>query len=89
VLLWQEALTAWTEVAGCAPWRPPKRGAEREPPRLSEAEALARAAAKVELFQRLQLRTLRALQELRRRPAVVVRGARQVNVAGQQVNLSI
>jgi hypothetical protein len=42
----------------------------------------------VERFSRLYLRTLRELREQRRQaPPVVVRGARQVNIAGQQVHL--
>ncbi len=54
------------------------------PRRLDQAEAM------VERCHRLYLRTLRELRELRRqgRPPVVVRGARQVNIAGQQVNLA-
>jgi hypothetical protein len=50
--------------------------------RLSESEALEGAARKVELLQRLYLRTLKALQDQRRpRPAVAVRHAEQVNVS--------
>ena len=59
-----------------------------EPPRLSVAEAMDQAEAMVERCHRLYLRTLGALQGLRRRPPVVVRRAGQVNIAGQQVNLA-
>jgi hypothetical protein len=42
----------------------------------------------VERCHRLYLRTLGALQDLRRRPPVVVRRAGQVNIGGQQVNVT-
>jgi len=59
------------------------------PPRLSEAEAVEQAAAMFERFNRVFLRSLRVLQELRRHgPAVVVQNAGQVNVAQQQVNVN-
>jgi hypothetical protein len=63
-----------------APW---------EPPRLSEAETMDQASAMVDRFNRIFLRTLRALQELRRHtPMVLVQNARQVNVGERQVNLT-
>jgi hypothetical protein len=70
---------------------PAKRLAEAgfwEAPRVSDAEALEQAAAMAERFNRIFLRTLRALRDLRRyAPAVIVQNAGQVNVAGQQVNV--
>jgi hypothetical protein len=42
----------------------------------------------VQRYHTLYLRTLKALQDLRRRPAVVVRRAGQVNIAQQQVNVA-
>jgi hypothetical protein len=51
-------------------------------------EAIEQAAAMVDRFNRIFLRTLRALRDLRRLPpAVVVANADQVNVGGQQVNM--
>jgi hypothetical protein len=87
---WQEALQRWAVVASAEPWFPAGRGRKLEPPRLTESQALQRAAAMSERCQRNCLRVLQALQELRRRPAVVVRHARQVNVAagGPQVNFN-
>jgi hypothetical protein len=42
----------------------------------------------VDRFNRVYLRTLRSLRELRRfTPAVVVQSAGQVNVGGRQVNV--
>jgi hypothetical protein len=60
-----------------------------EPPRLETAASLEQAAAMVERFQRMFLRALRALRDLRRyTPSVVVRNAEQVNVGGQQLNIA-
>jgi hypothetical protein len=81
---WQETLTAYTEVS----FRGWPRPAAEGPPRLSDADALERAVAMVERFHRMYLRSLQALQALRRRPALVVRSAGQVNIAQQQVNVA-
>jgi hypothetical protein len=60
------------------------------PPRLSQAEAVDQAAAMVDRFNRMCLRTLRALRDLRRYspPSVVVQHAGQVNVGRQQLNMA-
>ncbi len=60
-----------------------------QPPRLGVAESMEQAAAMVDRFNRLFLRTLRALRDLRRyaRP-VIVQQAGQVNVGAQQVNVA-
>jgi hypothetical protein len=60
------------------------------PPRVSEAEAIDQAAAMMDRFNRIFLRTLRALRDLRRySPAtVVVQNAGQVNVGSQQLNMA-
>jgi hypothetical protein len=49
--------------------------------------AIEQAATMVERFNRLFLRTLRALRGLRRYGPVVVHQAGQVNVGQQQVNV--
>jgi hypothetical protein len=87
---WQEALQRWAAVASAGSWSPPGRNKKLEAPRLTEAQALQRAAAMAERCQGNFLRVLRALQELRRRPALMVCRARQVNVSagGQQVNFN-
>ena len=60
-----------------------------ELPRLDETAAIEQAAAMSDRFNRLFVRTLRALRDLRRySPQVVVQHAGQINVAQQQVNLS-
>ena len=59
------------------------------PPRVSESQAVDQAGAMVDRFNRIFLRTLRALRDLRRyAPPVIVQNAGQVNVASQQVNLA-
>ena len=56
---------------------------------MADAQALEQAAAMVDRFNRLQLRTLRQLRDLRRyAPAVVIQNADQVNIGEQQINLS-
>jgi hypothetical protein len=87
-LHWMEQLTLYTglephndkeeiEVRGC--WNRP---------RVTDAQAIEQAAAMVERFNRLYLRTLRALTDLRRRAAPVLIRAGQVNVGQQQVNMA-
>ncbi|MBI4321045.1 MAG: hypothetical protein HY675_21350 [Chloroflexi bacterium] len=61
-------------------------------PTVSHVEAVEQSGAMVDRFNRLFLRTLRALRDLRRySPAVVIQNAGQVNLAaggGQQVNVA-
>jgi hypothetical protein len=65
-----------------------ERGGYR-PPRVSDAQAVDEAATMVDRFNRIYLRTLRALGDLRRCTApVFVQNAGHVNVAGQQINLT-
>jgi hypothetical protein len=84
---WQEALSTWTACSTCGPRRA-KKGEPYEAIRLSESEALERAAEKVERLHRLYLRTLKALQDQRRpRPPVAVRHAEQVNVGPVRISV--
>src|SRR5205823_3867976 len=85
---WQETLTAYASVAVLGQKSTSNYGDRREAPRVSDAEALEQAAEMVERFQAMFLRTLRALQGMRRPGSVVVRRAAQVNMAHQQVNLA-
>jgi hypothetical protein len=85
---WQETVWGYTQMASPGVKQALREGGPCEPPRLSVAEALDQAEAMVERCHRLYLRTLGALQDLRRRPPVVVRRAGQVNIASQQVNLA-
>jgi hypothetical protein len=58
------------------------------PERVSDEQAIQMSAAMVDRFNRLYIRTLRALRDLRRMaPSVTVQNAGQVNVGAQQVNV--
>jgi hypothetical protein len=60
-----------------------------EPPRVTGFRAVEQAGAMADRFNRIFLRTLRALRDLRRGPQpVFVQNAGQVNVGQQQVNLA-
>jgi hypothetical protein len=85
---WQQTLTAYTALAAQG-WKPSRRGGHGcELPRVSDVEAIDRAAALVERFHRLSLRTLKALQDQRRlRSRGAARRAGQVNVAQNQINI--
>jgi hypothetical protein len=67
-----------------------KRGEERwELPRVQEQDAQEFAAEMVDRWQRMFLRTVRALRDLRRyQPQVIVQNAGQVNIGSQQVNVA-
>jgi len=84
---WQETVTVYSMPAHDRGPRAPRQDDLFDPPRLTQAEALERAGRMVERLHRLYLRTLEALRSQRRSPRVVVRQARQVNVAQQQMNL--
>jgi hypothetical protein len=59
------------------------------PPRQSDADPLEQSAAMMERFNRIFLRTLRALCEMRGHSSpVIVQNGGQMNVAQQQVNLN-
>jgi hypothetical protein len=86
---WQETVRGYMQLASLGVKQALREGGPGDLPRVSLAEALDQAEAMVERCHRLYLRTLGALQDQRRQaPPVVVRGARQVNIAGQQVNLA-
>jgi hypothetical protein len=87
-LYWMEKLTLYSgleshndkdeiEVRGC--WTRP---------RVTDSQAIEQAASMVERFNRLFLRTLRVLTDLRRSASPVVIRAGQVNVGQQQVNMA-
>jgi alpha-galactosidase/6-phospho-beta-glucosidase family protein len=85
----QERLTF---QASLEPLREKRRFEDRqqwEEPRVTEHQSLEQAAAMAERFQRMYLRSLRALCNLRKVPlSVIVQNAGQVNVGGQPVNLA-
>lgn len=57
-------------------------------PRVSDAEAIDTAAAMLDRFNRLFIRSLRALRDLRRYP-VIVQNAEHVNIDDRQLNIVI
>jgi hypothetical protein len=59
-----------------------------EPLTVEDEEAMEQAAAMVERFHGMFLRTLKSLRDLRRTPGVVIQSAGQVNVGQQQLNVS-
>ena len=61
---------------------------ERKPPRVAMATAIEQSAGMADRFNRIFMRALRQLRDLRRyTPHVIVKNAGQVNVGGNQVNV--
>jgi hypothetical protein len=88
-LFWLQALRMWASLGVEEFGRESKDRWGRVTPRLSTGEAIERAGAMADRFNKVFLRTLRALCSLRRcRPTVVVQTAGQVNVGRQQVNVA-
>jgi hypothetical protein len=86
---WQATLTGYAGVAAVGTRDASWRRAEPESPRLTDAEAMDRAAAMVERLQRLFLQTLASFHAQRRQAPVVVRRAGQVNLAhNQQISMT-
>jgi hypothetical protein len=85
---WQNVFCLYSDVANLAKPRQQQGRNPFEPARVTDVEAMEKAAAILERFQALALQMLRALQGLRRPGSVVVRRAGQVNVAHQQVNVA-
>ena len=88
-LSWLQTLTIRTNLESCTNDRRHKEEARWGPPRQSDADALDQAAAMMDRFNRIFLRTLRALCDMRRHGSpVIVQNGGQMNVAQQQVNLN-
>lgn len=69
--------------------RDARQRGEWQPPRLSDAEAVDRAALMADRFQRQFLRLMRAYRDQRRLlGSVVVAAGGQLNVGQQQVNVA-
>jgi hypothetical protein len=85
---WAEAIARWTSLESVSQHKLAEDGLWQAP-RIKDAEAIERAASMMDRFNKIFLRSLRALRDLRRysRP-VIVQNAGQVNVGGQQVNVS-
>jgi hypothetical protein len=81
-----ETLTMWTTLEYD---EGPKEDGTWRPPRVAKADATEQAAAMVDRFHRIMMRTLRALRDLRRYSSkVVVQNAAQVNIGDKQINVT-
>jgi hypothetical protein len=89
-LFWLQTLPIRTQLKSCTNDRRHRDEGKWQPPRQSDADALEQAAAMMDRYNRIFLRTLRALCDMRRhgRPVIVQNGG-QMNVAQQQVNLDL
>jgi hypothetical protein len=88
-LTWLQTLTLRTGLESCTSDRRLKEEGRLQPPRQSDADALDQAAAMMDRYNRIFLRTLRALCDMRRHSnPVIVQNGGQMNVAQQQVNLN-
>ena len=86
-LFWLQRLTRRVTVQMAYEEGDIRRQGEWRPPQQSQVEAWEQAAAMVDRFNRIFLRTLRALRDLRRySPNVTIQNAGQVNIAQQQTN---
>jgi hypothetical protein len=84
-LHWLRVLTDRSSLDCAMNERTQRENGKWMPPRLEDAEAMDQAAAMVDRFNRIFLRTLRALRDLRRfANTVIVQNGGQVNVAQQQ-----
>src|SRR5579883_2179423 len=81
--------TVYTSLDSCTNDQRIKNEARWQPLRQSDADAIEQAAAMLDRFNRIFLRTLRALCDMRRHSApLIVQNGGQMNVAQQQVNLN-
>jgi len=88
MLFWQKLLMLRASVEPMRDGRNLNEHGAWAPPCVSDHQALEQAGAMVERFNRMFLRALRVLRDLRRHSTpVVVRKAGQVNVGRQQVNV--
>jgi hypothetical protein len=87
-LEWTARLTIQAASEGQVEDAQLKRDGYWQPPRLGIAAAIAQSAAMADQAHKTFLRTLRAVQDLRRLPGISVTSAGQVNIGGQQVNIA-
>ena len=86
-LQWLESAQVHTQAEAASQRHQLNTTGQHELPRLSRAEAIEQAVAMADRFNRLFLRTMRQLRDLRRYvPPVVINNPTQVNIANQQVN---
>ncbi len=86
-LTWLEQLQVYTTAESARQHSKLQESGYYDLPRVSSVEAIEQAAAMADRFNRLFLRTLRQLRDLRRYvPPMVINNPAQVNIANQQVN---
>ncbi len=86
-LVWLEQLQTYTLAESEQQRHSIRKDGYYESPRVTRVEAIKQAAGMADRFNRLFLRTLRQLRDLRRYvPAVTIQNAGQVNIGQQQVN---
>jgi hypothetical protein len=89
-LYWLGTLMARTMLESVTARRLQEEECQWAPPSVTDAEAVEQAAAMVDRFNRISLRTLRALQDLRRySQQVIVQNAGQVNIGEKEVNVAL
>lgn len=87
-MAWTETLTIRSSLEARSQQRDIRDHGKWTPPRVPDAAALDQAAAMVDRFNRIFLRTLRGLPDLRRyAPSIVVK-AEQVTIGERQVNVA-
>ena len=87
---WFAQLEVYTQCEASTQRYHLKERGSYDTPRLSTGAAMDQAAAMVDRFNRLFLRTLRQLRDLRRyEQQIVINSPRQVNIGQQQVNATL
>ncbi len=87
-LKWTERLAVRAESEADTEDAKLKRDGSWRPARVAVADAIEEAATMAERAHHTFLRTLRAMQDLRRLPGVSIASAGQVNIGRQQVNVA-
>jgi hypothetical protein len=88
-LSWLHTFTVRTEMSNIGGDRLEKEEGKWQSPRQTDADDIDQAAEMMDRFNRIFLRSLRALRDLRRYAGpIIVQNATQVNVGGQQVNVA-
>jgi hypothetical protein len=89
-LFWMKRFTTHSNLQAVSESHSIVQSGKWRPPTIGEAAALDQSMAMAERFNRIFLRTLRALRDLRRyAPSVTIQNAGQVNIGAQQVNATM
>jgi hypothetical protein len=86
---WLETLNTYANQESVCDSRRKREESQWQARRQRDADAMEQAAAMADRFNKIFLRTLRALRDLRRQsPPVILQSGGQLNVAQQQVNVA-